>query len=145
MALQTINLGTYPNDGTGDDLRTAFQKVNANLTELYSSIYGSYIGPTPPTTGVEEGELWWSTVDGKLYVRYSGAWIEASPQSNTVADISNHNLRDLGDVSDNLPTVGQALVWSGTAWEPGNVSAGAALDLGTFAAPAGTFLDLGTF
>jgi hypothetical protein len=31
MAIQTINLGTYANDRTGDDLRTAFQKVNANL------------------------------------------------------------------------------------------------------------------
>lgn len=37
MAIQTINLGTYANDGTGDDLRTAFQKVNANFTELGAS------------------------------------------------------------------------------------------------------------
>lgn len=34
MAIQTIRLGNYPNDGTGDDLRTAFTKVNANFTEL---------------------------------------------------------------------------------------------------------------
>lgn len=34
MAIQTINLGTYANDGSGDDLRTAFQKVNANFAEL---------------------------------------------------------------------------------------------------------------
>lgn len=38
MAIQAINLGTYPNDGTGDDLRTAFQKVNANFSELSSLI-----------------------------------------------------------------------------------------------------------
>ena len=31
MPIQTINLGNYANDGTGDDLRTAFQKVNANF------------------------------------------------------------------------------------------------------------------
>lgn len=37
MAIQTINLGNYANDGTGDDLRTAFQKVNANFTELGAS------------------------------------------------------------------------------------------------------------
>ena len=35
MAIQPINLGNYANDGTGDDLRTAFTKVNANFTELY--------------------------------------------------------------------------------------------------------------
>jgi hypothetical protein len=34
MALQTINLGNYPNDGTGDDLRTAFIKVNANFQQI---------------------------------------------------------------------------------------------------------------
>lgn len=34
MALQTINIGQFVNDGTGDDLRTAFEKVNANFNEL---------------------------------------------------------------------------------------------------------------
>ena len=34
MTIQTINLGTYANDGTGDDLRSAFEKVNANFVEL---------------------------------------------------------------------------------------------------------------
>ena len=34
MAIQLVNLGTYANDNTGDDLRTAFNKVNANFTEL---------------------------------------------------------------------------------------------------------------
>lgn len=34
MTLKTINLGNYANDGTGDDLRTAFEKVNFNFGEL---------------------------------------------------------------------------------------------------------------
>jgi hypothetical protein len=34
MTIQTINLGNYANDGTGDDLRTAFEKVNANFALL---------------------------------------------------------------------------------------------------------------
>ena len=34
MAIQTINIGTVANDGTGDDLREAFVKVNANFAEL---------------------------------------------------------------------------------------------------------------
>ena len=37
MAIQTINLGNYANDGTGDDLRVAFTKVNANFAELNAS------------------------------------------------------------------------------------------------------------
>ena len=36
MAQQTINIGTNPNDGTGDPLRTAFDKTNDNFTELYN-------------------------------------------------------------------------------------------------------------
>jgi hypothetical protein len=34
MSILTVNLGNYANDGTGDDLRTAFEKVNSNFTEL---------------------------------------------------------------------------------------------------------------
>jgi len=36
MAKQVINIGTTANDGTGDPLRTAFDKVNDNTTELYA-------------------------------------------------------------------------------------------------------------
>jgi hypothetical protein len=39
MPIQTINLGNYANDGTGDDLRTAFEKVNANF-ELVGGTLG---------------------------------------------------------------------------------------------------------
>lgn len=37
MAKETINIGTTPNDRKGDSLRAAFQKVNANFTELYNT------------------------------------------------------------------------------------------------------------
>ena len=36
MARQNINIGTIANDGTGDDLRTAMQKVNDNFVEVYA-------------------------------------------------------------------------------------------------------------
>ena len=36
MAQQVIGLGTSANDGTGDPLRTAFNKINENFTEIYS-------------------------------------------------------------------------------------------------------------
>lgn len=42
MAQQTIGLGSAPNDGTGDDLRTGGDKINDNFSELYSLI-GSFI------------------------------------------------------------------------------------------------------
>lgn len=48
MAIQTINIGNVVNDGLGDDLRSAFQKVNANFAELNStlSVTASNIGTT---------------------------------------------------------------------------------------------------
>ena len=40
MAKQIINIGTTANDGTGDPLRDAFDKVNDNFTELYTDDAG---------------------------------------------------------------------------------------------------------
>lgn len=44
MAQQTIGIGTSANDGTGDPLRTAFTKTNANFTELYPLATGAQPG-----------------------------------------------------------------------------------------------------
>ena len=38
------------------------------------------IADTPPG-GASDGELWWSSNTTNLYIRYSGAWIDASPTS----------------------------------------------------------------
>lgn len=40
MSKQTIGIGTAANDGTGDPLRTAFNKSNLNFTELYTGLGG---------------------------------------------------------------------------------------------------------
>lgn len=40
MAKQIVNIGSAANDGTGDPLRTAFDKINDNFTELYSDDAG---------------------------------------------------------------------------------------------------------
>ena len=56
MAQQVINVGALPNDGTGDPLRVAYQKINSNFTEVYSSVsasfglgmeldFGTFVGP----------------------------------------------------------------------------------------------------
>ena len=37
MAKQTVNIGTVANDGTGDQLRTAFNKLNQNNDEVYGN------------------------------------------------------------------------------------------------------------
>ena len=40
MTRQIINRGTTANDGTGDTLRTAAQKINENFSELYTIVGG---------------------------------------------------------------------------------------------------------
>jgi len=38
MAKQIVNIGTSANDRTGDSLRSAFNKINENFTELYTEL-----------------------------------------------------------------------------------------------------------
>lgn len=37
MSKQLVSVGTVANDGTGDDLRTGAQKINANFNEIYNT------------------------------------------------------------------------------------------------------------
>jgi len=65
MAKQTINIGTNANDGTGDPLRTAFQKINDNFAELYGddSSADTFTSPqitTPTITGT-------ATIDNLIF------------------------------------------------------------------------------
>jgi hypothetical protein len=51
-------------------------------------------GSTPPENP-RESSLWYDTVSGRLYVRYSGAWVDASPAGDqelnaNVANLSVH-------------------------------------------------------
>jgi hypothetical protein len=49
MTQQTIDIGTGPNTGTGDPLRTAFTKLNENFTEVYNTTNSNY---TSAVTGL---------------------------------------------------------------------------------------------
>lgn len=51
MAQQIINIGVLPNDGTGDPLRVAYQKANANFTELYGGL-AQYVSKIIAGSGV---------------------------------------------------------------------------------------------
>ena len=44
MARQNINIGTSANKGDGEPLRTAFDKINDNFTELYNTVIGDSKG-----------------------------------------------------------------------------------------------------
>ena len=84
MTKKIINLGTA-DTGNGDPLRIAFDKVNDNFTELYGSIVASGVVSTSasPPSPADEGDLWWDTNDGNLYVYYSDVWTSANAGTRT--------------------------------------------------------------
>lgn len=51
MAKQTINIGTTPNDGTGDPTRVYCDKINDNFDELYRSTGWEAVVDTAHTVG----------------------------------------------------------------------------------------------
>jgi hypothetical protein len=80
MAKQIINVGTSANDRQGDSLRTAFQKVNANFTELYDEI-----------NSIEIGAVNWDSISGKptfATVATSGSYTDLSNKPTIPTDIS---------------------------------------------------------
>lgn len=63
MTKQTIFVGSLPNDGTGDTLRSAMIKVNANFSELYilhdpaSSNYTIPFGDVGPVSAANTSQF----------------------------------------------------------------------------------------
>ena len=51
MSRQILNRGTTANDGTGDTLRVAAQKINENFQELYTTLGGDTTVPIVSLTG----------------------------------------------------------------------------------------------
>jgi hypothetical protein len=59
MAKQVINTGTAANAKNGDPLRTAFTKVNANFTELYTALGTVPNGTKTATATGTAGQITW--------------------------------------------------------------------------------------
>lgn len=73
MAKQVIGIGTVPNDGTGDTLRIAFDKVNDNFTELYDGAISGLTATRIPyaqdaTTLIDSANLTWDNTNAALTV-----------------------------------------------------------------------------
>jgi len=89
MALQTINLGNFANDGTGDDLRTAFSKVNANFEELdLQGGQANTISNVGVGTGLYKEKI---GVDLRLKTLLAGNGITITASSNEVTITNNRN------------------------------------------------------
>lgn len=58
MAREEINIGGQANDGTGDSVREAFDKVNSNFTEIYAAGIGPVdLGPLENRVSETENDI----------------------------------------------------------------------------------------
>ena len=118
MTKQVINIGTAPNDKTGDSLRTSFTKANANFTELYSSsIAGDWTWPefngvhTRALLGGSQG----SWIDGQspgglLLYNDSAVTLNAGTKYASLSSNGNFEISGAFVSSTNVYGAGGALV-----------------------------------
>ena len=86
--IQTINVGNLVNDGLGDDLRTAFQKVNANFADLNDEL-------TLTLSSVGNGEIVYKEKSNSSLVFKSlrgGTGIQVSTISDTIVVASTRSV-----------------------------------------------------
>jgi len=92
MAKQVINIGTTANDGTGDPLRSAFDKVNDNFTELYSDDAGdvnSIIATAPIVRDSATGNVTISLADdGITYAKLGTEFTTSAAVSALAIDFA---------------------------------------------------------
>ena len=100
MSIETINIGNIANDGTGDDLRSAFIKVNNNFTDLNSMINSTAI--TGENLGSETG-VFAQKSDTTLQFKSlrAGTGVTLSNNGTSITITGNPGLEQLITVSDN--------------------------------------------
>lgn len=161
-----INLGKYPNDGTGDDLYTAFDKI----VKTFDLINGELGVASAENIGTGVG-IFAEKVDNNLQLKTltgsSGVTITSTDTTVNIAALANVEGDTAPNLGGNLNLNGFNVVGDGSPGATGDVRATvwgidmrtindqvqtlysntnlAELDLGTFVQPASGVWDLGTF
>jgi hypothetical protein len=81
MAQEIINIGALPNDGEGDPLRTAFNKINNNFTQIFSTGFDT-------TTGYTSG----LDVDQVIFETPVSDFTQATFQVNSINPLNQDSL-----------------------------------------------------
>lgn len=122
MPIQLINIGALPNDGTGDPLRTAFQKINNNF--IYLQRTSTDITSAVTTSDVPNQVIFEYPAD-----QFTQALIQIQSFTDNNLDSQNALLtaqiyNDLSDVkwsASSITNVGNWLTQYGMDVEDGNV------------------------
>ena len=106
MAKQTVNIGAVANDGTGDELRNAFDKLNDNFDEVYGNNFVTELMLNDNIVGADElkvtgdgtaGQILKSDGDGTF------SWIN-NDEGDLTAIVAGTGL-DGTDLSGPIPTI----------------------------------------
>jgi hypothetical protein len=156
-----INIGSYANDGTGVDLRTAFDYVNQNFNHIYSSVVitgASNLGTGEDVFASQSG----ATLSFKSIA--AGAGLSVASDGTTITLTNTKVLQDdtAPTLGSNLNLNGHNILGTGSNGYTGDVQSTVwgldvrdikmqldtltgDFDLGTFAAPYTGGIDLGVF
>ena len=115
MAINSINVGNIPNDGTGDDLREAFVKVNNNFDEVESKL--AQVPLSAANRGQSGEAVYAGTVDNVLEFKKitAGQNIVVSSNNDTVIIDSAGGITDILVLTDS----GSLTVDGSEAWTIG--------------------------
>ncbi len=88
---EVINIGATPNDGTGDPLRVAFDKINNNFTSLFTTFVNSTVANT---VGSSQGQVVFeypanTFTQGQFYIQSSDPTTSNSQTITLSAQINN--------------------------------------------------------
>ncbi len=123
MAKQTINIGSSANDKTGDPLRTAFNKINENFTELYgASPFGQQVTISGNQISANE-----SNADLVLSGSGTGGVVASAVRidgtSLSSSDSTQINVNENLDVGGNITASGD-ITATGNIFANGNINLG---------------------
>lgn len=82
MSILYVNTGSSANKGDGDSLRTAFNKINYNFSQLSELVNASSATITTsafPPSNPTDGALWFDTISGRSYIWYDNFWVDSNP------------------------------------------------------------------
>jgi hypothetical protein len=129
--LEQINLGDYANDGTGDDLRTAFAKVKVNFDTIASSFPSPLSEDTAPKLGGDLDLNGYDLISTGTITIHAGQVVVAgsitADQFIGRVSIENNKLDELADVEvgDSAQIEdGQTIMWNieSKKWMLGDVN-----------------------
>lgn len=119
MAQQIVNIGSAPNDGTGDTIRVGGDKINDNFTEVYG---GGLIGSETPDISGGTIDL---TMDipEMIYILGNLGVIKTFTFTGSVTKKINIKIPMTAVVALTFPSsvVMSDSRWNGTAWTPDEI------------------------